>query len=285
VRSLNALPGVQATQAVADRGVQIASCAYGAHLLSWRPDDGIERLFLSSAATATDGVAIRGGVPVIFPQFAERGPGRKHGFARTAHWHKGAVEQYRGSEQPARQRWLLTHDDVRDSQWPNAFFAALTISAWASRLDIELAIANMEERPIAFTAALHTYLRVASRRTATVEGLQGCRYIDTANGGSEHIDEAAAVQFATEVDRIYLRTTSPLRLSGGPTRMTITASGFCDTVLWNPGSQVDTFKDLPADEAEQFVCVESACIGDPVVLAPGEVFRGLQTLTAEDTHP
>ena len=59
---------------------------HGAHVLSWQPADGRERLFLSDRAVFDGQAAIRGGIPVVFPQFAERGPLRKHGFARTAPW-------------------------------------------------------------------------------------------------------------------------------------------------------------------------------------------------------
>ncbi|HEX5871641.1 MAG TPA: hypothetical protein VFY65_14540, partial [Longimicrobium sp.] len=59
---------------------------HGAHVASWVPAGGSEAMFLSRAATLAPGEAIRGGVPVIFPQFASRGPLAKHGFARVQPW-------------------------------------------------------------------------------------------------------------------------------------------------------------------------------------------------------
>ena len=59
---------------------------HGAHLLSWSTADGRERLFLSERAVFDGRTAIRGGIPVIFPQFAERGSLVKHGFARILPW-------------------------------------------------------------------------------------------------------------------------------------------------------------------------------------------------------
>ena len=58
---------------------------HGANVLSWCTADGMERLFLSRTATIQSGNAIRGGVPIIFPQFGGTGPLR-HGFARTMDW-------------------------------------------------------------------------------------------------------------------------------------------------------------------------------------------------------
>ena len=67
-------------------GAEAIVTLYGAHLISWKGADGAQRMF-RSAKSALDGTkAIRGGVPVIFPQFAERGSGMRHGFARVATW-------------------------------------------------------------------------------------------------------------------------------------------------------------------------------------------------------
>ena len=60
---------------------------HGGHVLAWTPaGERDSRLYLSPISKAAPGVAIRGGVPVIFPQFAGEGPLPKHGFARTARW-------------------------------------------------------------------------------------------------------------------------------------------------------------------------------------------------------
>src|SRR5258705_11634652 len=60
---------------------------HGAHVTSWRPTPGDEeRLFLSARSEFRPGTAIRGGIPVIFPQFAAEGPLVRHGFARTSEW-------------------------------------------------------------------------------------------------------------------------------------------------------------------------------------------------------
>jgi glucose-6-phosphate 1-epimerase len=71
-------------------GAEAIVTLYGAHLVSWKGSDGRQRLFCSAASVLDGSKAIRGGVPVIFPQFAEQGAGMRHGFARvsdsTAAW-------------------------------------------------------------------------------------------------------------------------------------------------------------------------------------------------------
>ncbi|HEX2585085.1 MAG TPA: hypothetical protein VHL14_08130, partial [Steroidobacteraceae bacterium] len=60
---------------------------HGAHITSWKTSDGVERLFLSKRAEFKAGAAVRGGVPIIFPQFAALGSLPKHGFARMSTWY------------------------------------------------------------------------------------------------------------------------------------------------------------------------------------------------------
>lgn len=54
-------------------------------MLSWTPSTE-ERLHLSPAACLDGTHPIRGGIPVVFPQFGLWGLGRKHGFARNLRW-------------------------------------------------------------------------------------------------------------------------------------------------------------------------------------------------------
>ena len=81
------LPTVKIT---APSGAQAIVSLYGAHLLSWKTADGQERLFVSHKSSLDASRAVRGGVPVIFPQFAARGTGMRHGFARVSTWRLGA---------------------------------------------------------------------------------------------------------------------------------------------------------------------------------------------------
>ena len=80
-----------ALQLRAPDGAEATITLYGAHLVSWKAvttagGPAQERLFLSSLSALDGQKAIRGGVPVIFPQFAERGTGMRHGFARVSTW-------------------------------------------------------------------------------------------------------------------------------------------------------------------------------------------------------
>ena len=87
---------------------------YGGHVTSWNTPDSRERLFMSRRAEFRPGASLRGGVPVIFPQFAGLGPLLKHGFARVSPWeYQGADANSAGVT--ARFRLTATDDTRRQS--------------------------------------------------------------------------------------------------------------------------------------------------------------------------
>ena len=62
---------------------------YGGQVLSFKPANGQEIMFLSSKAYFKEGKAIKGGTPICFPWFGPdpEGKGRSsHGFARNSMW-------------------------------------------------------------------------------------------------------------------------------------------------------------------------------------------------------
>ena len=244
---------------------------HGAQVLSWVPADGRERLFLSERAVFDGSAAIRGGIPVIFPQFGERGLLRKHGFARNRSWTFAGVE--------GDQAVLALAGDGSDADWPHPFIARLRIGLAGERLRVALEIENAGDAPFAFTAALHTYLRVDDIAQAAIEGLQGCDFEDSVNGGTLHRQHDYEVTFAGETDRIYNDVVAPLALLDDAHRLDIEQDGFGDVVMWNPGEQLCArIGDLAPDDWKHFACVEAAQVLQPVVLAPGESWRGSQLL-------
>ena len=245
---------------------------YGAHVLGWVTADGDERLFLSKKAEYRIGAAIRGGVPVIFPQFSEMGGLPKHGFARTQAWEVAQV-----SDDSAVMR--LSDNDTSRALWPHRFAAEYTVRIMAGHLELMLAISNTDTAPFTFTAALHTYLRVKNAAEAGVLGLQGLVYRDSANAGRESREASERVTFRGEVDRIYIDTPSALQLIDAGRHLSVRTAGFTDAVIWNPGPEkCARLADMEADGYLQFVCMEAAAVARPVQLAPGDTWQGKQSL-------
>ncbi len=274
--------GQPALQLTAPDGAQAVVLLHGAHLVSWRPagpdgEPGEERLYLSERATFADGQAVRGGVPVIFPQFEKRGPLPRHGLARTRHW---TIADTRIGKDHAVAVLRLVDDDSTKQHWPHEFEAELTVSVSGPRLDIELAATNTGTEPLRFTAALHTYLRVGDVSLTRLEGLSGLRYIDSTTG-AEHLDFNQTVQVNGEIDRIYMRATQTLLLRDQARRLALESQGFEDVVVWNPGPEKGAaLADMPPEGWREMLCVEAARIINPVDLPPGEEWAGRQSLLA-----
>lgn len=256
-------------------GARARICSHGAHLCSWTPARGGERLYLSGRAAFDPGAAIRGGVPVIFPQFAGEGPLPKHGFARTAAWRLESAG-------PGGARFRLSDTAATRALWPHAFAAELSVALEAQTLRVSLAVENRGGDAFSFTAALHTYLRVDDIAGVELLGLNGLRYRDTASGGREVRETAERLRIEGEVDRIYFDAPPLLELREPGRRLRVESQGFADAVVWNPGAiKGAALADLDPDGYRRFVCIEAAAIGRPLQLAPGQRWTGTQTLVAE----
>jgi glucose-6-phosphate 1-epimerase len=252
---------------------------HGANLVSWIPAGGAERLFLSEKAVFDGQRALRGGVPVIFPQFGGEGPLR-HGFARGLPWE---VVGARSGEDYATATLLLNDSAATRALWPHAFSAEMTVLLSGNRLDMELEVANFDNRPFSFTAALHTYLRVKEVENVSLAGLQNQRYLDQTRKGQQETDRREALVVDDEVDRVYLGVSNPVLLShpGGGGAVAMQQEGFPDVVVWNPWEKkCAALPDMPRDGFRRMLCVESAAAAKPVTLEPGDTWFGRQTLVA-----
>jgi glucose-6-phosphate 1-epimerase len=270
-----AFRGQPAVELQAPDGAAATVLLHGAQVVSWRPAGGDERLFVSGRSRFGPGAAVRGGVPVVFPQFNERGPLPRHGLARTASWQPSRCEVGPGDALAVLQ---LTDDERTRASWPYAFGLELTVCVRDDRLDIELAVTNTGEDVFGFMAALHTYLAVSELEAVRLAGLGGGRYEDFTRG-STHVDAAEVVRVDDEIDRIYFGVERPLTLSEPRRNLRIEAANFPEVVVWNPGpAKAAAMIDLEPGDFRHFVCVEAALIEKPVQLAAGEQWWGRQTL-------
>ena len=246
---------------------------HGAHVTSWKPAGAGEQLFLSGKSEFGEGAAIRGGVPVIFPQFSLLGPLPRHGFVRNHAW--DIVRQVADEVTLAFQ---ATPETL--AIWPQPFRAELSVRVEAARLEMELCIVNTGTTPFEFSSALHTYLRVNDLSATSVEGLQGLTWRD-ANTMVEHLERPALVTFGEEVDRLYYDVLErPLRLIDGSRTIAINHEGFPDAVVWNPGQvKSDKLADMEPGGWQRFVCIEAAAAHNPVVLPVGAEWKGRQVLS------
>ncbi len=267
--------GQPAVSLASPDGARALILLQGGQLLSWQRPDGEEQLYLSPRANYATGQAVRGGVPVIFPQFECRGPLPRHGFARTTRW---AFEHATASRADALAVFALNDNEATQAIWPHTFLAELTVRLSAARLDLELAVTNTSLAPFEFTAALHTYLRVQDIAHVHLDGLHRLRYQDSVRG-TEQVEQHQTLQVTGEVDRIYFDAARELTLHDGLRRRRISAAGFHDAVVWNPGSaKCAALPDMPVDGYREMLCIEAAAIGTPVSLAAGAEWVARQSI-------
>lgn len=264
---------------VAADGARVELYAYGAHVTSWRPASGEERLFLSASSAFEPGVAIRGGIPVIFPQFASLGPLPKHGFARVHEWE--LVRAGRTSAGKGEAQLRLTSSARTRELWPFDFEATIVVSVGGMSLTVALSVLDSGDRPITFTAALHTYLQVDDLRDAVIDGLADTAYRDSVKGNIEGRQKESELAVGGELDRIYFDVQRPIEVRDRVRKTRVIMSGFPDAVVWNPGPErARTLNDMDPAAWLRMLCVEAAAIGKPIALGPGERWTAQQSLTA-----
>ncbi|HMH26785.1 MAG TPA: D-hexose-6-phosphate mutarotase [Gemmatimonadaceae bacterium] len=251
----------------------------GAHVTSWIPAGGREVLFMGKTATFAPGDPIRGGIPVVWPQFANTGPLPQHGFARKTEWQ--LAENDESADDPSSVKLVLTDDHRTRDQWPYHFRTELTVTIDEKSLAVKLAAFNTGDELFSFTAALHTYIAVADIRETAIRGFTGKWYLDKTQGGNETKDEAKKLVISDETDRVYLKSPKKVEVEdrGNERRIDIRAAGFKDAVVWNPWAEkVTGFIGLDPTDYMKMVCIEAAQIGSPVELKPGATWSGSQTL-------
>ncbi|HTO48949.1 MAG TPA: D-hexose-6-phosphate mutarotase [Burkholderiales bacterium] len=271
--------GLPKLELVAGDGARAEVYLHGAHVTSWAPAGGGDRLFLSARSGFGPGEAIRGGIPVCFPQFAGQGPLPNHGFARVSVWE--LVHARRTGTGAAQALLRLGDSPVTRARWPHPFALELTVTVTGRVLELGLTVINAGTKAFEFTGALHTYLRVADVRHAVVRGLRNLRYRDKALGTDGSVETAQALAIDREIDRVYYAAPDDLAALEPGHTTAIRATGFPDTVVWNPGPERGaTLGDLEPDGYLRMLCVEAAISRAPATVAPGARWTGSQTLIA-----
>lgn len=267
--------------AVLDRGqgTRVVVHLHGATVLSWTCR-GKEQLFLSSKSVFDNKKAIRGGIPLVFPNFGPWSLGPQHGFARIKRWTlaKPAVKKDNGDVTATFQ---LEDDDETRKMWNYKFRVEYTLTLSETSLVSSMVIHNTGSSSFDFTCLFHTYFRVADIKEASVVGLQKLKYVDKVRGSSEFVEDKEAVTLDGNYDRVYKNSPATVCIqSGHKPCMRITTSNLTDTVLWNPWEEkAKEMADFDDDGWHYMLCVEAGRVSSPFQLAAGEKIECGQTFT------
>ncbi len=264
---------------------------FGATVTSWKIFK-TEMLFLSKKASLDGSRAIRGGIPLVFPQF---GPGKlkQHGFARTQLWEHVSTDHDLASGD-VHAVFKLTSNDATRAEWPHDFELTYAVTLGMTNLITQLTCVNTGETDFDFTALLHTYFHVEDIAKATVSGLGKVAYLDNTDEKKQKMQVSPVLTFEGEVDRIFLRdvkdeSTGTARMryddlisigDGGNADVVVKAVNFKDLVVWNPGaSKSASMPDMEEEGYKRFVCVEVGSVAKPVSLKPKASWSAGQNLT------
>jgi len=262
---------------VLDQGDTLTVTEQGAQVVSWI-SQGREQLFLSPKNIWDGARAIRGGIPVCFPQFNQRGSLPKHGFARNVAWQAGEPQV---SEAGMTLGFTLNHGPATQKFWNSEFQAQVQIHLSPNALKVVFSVNNLGETELQFTGALHTYLAVSDISTTTLRGLQGQSEWDAVC--DTHTQASEALTFNGEFDRVYAASPKPLILQDGARVLEINQSpSWAQTVVWNPGETLcATLGDMPPDGFAHMLCVEAAQVFSPIHVPARGQWQGWQSLTLQ----
>jgi len=297
--------GLDVVTLVHNSGATATIYLWGATLSSYRPSDGQERIFMSPGALFDGRKAIRGGVPVVFPQFGQ--PDKtmpQHGFARSSTWSLIEGQALVDTAEDSRVTLCLRDSDETLKIWPHKFELRYTVTLSAVSLTMSLVVMNTGNAPLSFQALLHTYFRVDDVAEVAVRGLAGRRFVDKVEHNEVKEQVELDVVLPTFTDRVFRGDNALVVSKGIPSRkdVLIYASGpnrlslcapflstvlppekrlafcvsnsatiggraqACDVVVWNPYPDASP-ADLPPPAWRNFVCVEPGLVDESHTLA------------------
>ncbi|KAF5207757.1 Glucose-6-phosphate 1-epimerase [Thalictrum thalictroides] len=268
---------------VEPRGSTVEVLLYGGQVISWKNERREELLFMSSKAVRKPPKAIRGGLPICFPQFGNLGSLEQHGFARNRLWE---LDSNPSPLPPINNQSSVdlilksTEEDLKT--WPRTFELRLRISLSAGKLTLIPRVRNTDNKAFSFQFAMRNYLSVSDISEVRVEGLETLDYFDCLMERERFTEQADAITFDGEVDRVYLSTPTKIAIIDHEKKRTfvLRKEGFPDAVVWNPWEKkAKALPDLGDEDYKTMLCVDSAAIESPILLKPCEEWKGRQELS------
>jgi len=271
---------------------------YGCTITSWKVR-GVEKLFVSELAVFDGVKAIRGGIPLVFPQFGQPDTIMpQHGFARTSEWE---IYKTNVNERSCVLVFSLSESPATLAVWPHKFTLFYTITFDSVGMTTALDIVNTDDSSsFDCQALLHTYLRVSDINSTSVTGFHGRKYIDKMSNSDIFLDSREIATIGEEVDRIYCGNSDSDEtckafqikvLQSGAVVSDVSIDAFmtntlgnlshrimADCVLWNAWiNKSKAISDLNDDAYNHYVCVEPGLVAGYTSVAP------LHTLTLSQT--
>ncbi|KAF5801317.1 putative glucose-6-phosphate 1-epimerase [Helianthus annuus] len=254
---------------------------HGGQVISWRNERGEELLFTSSKGILKPPKAMRGGIPICFPQFGNCDSLEQHGFARNKIWAVDDDPPPLPSNDSLGKSFvdlLLKPSDEDLKFWPHSFEFRLRVSlGMDGNLTLISRVRNVNGKPFSFSFAYHSHFSVSDISEVRVEGLETMDYFDNLCKRERFTEQGDAITFESEIDRVYLSSPNCIAVLDHERKRTyvLRKEGLPDVVVWNPWEKKSkAMADFGDDEYKQMLCVDGAAIEKPITLKPGEEWTG-----------
>lgn len=282
-------------------GGQCTIYSFGAHLTSYKTSQGKELLFLSRDAILDGSKAIRGGIPLCFPQFGQPDKSMpQHGFLRNNYWKEVEGSRFDDDEYASISMELALADVVhaRGGKWDNNTTldakCTYTVIINGEGFTTTIEMNNLGTESFDFQVLLHNYFLVQERKAldtqhCNVKGLEGYT-VDDKISGKEYLCDAPVTIPECIIDRVYTPKKEimdlKLTIAAGPTNyLSLVASGEVagkrvpvSGVVWNPMEKAKVMGDFGDDQFNDMICVEPGLLSNIPTLKGGKIAFFTQTV-------
>ncbi|EGZ14811.1 hypothetical protein PHYSODRAFT_505323 [Phytophthora sojae] len=253
---------------------------FGAHVKSFHPamDPKMDVLFMSKESFL-DGVnPIRGGIPVVFPNFGSAKGFPSHGFARITNWTLASYKNAADKNSPSVAKFTMESSNSTRKMWPVDFKLEYEVKLYGNELKTALRVRNTNKDPIEFHALLHNYLWVddATNKGVQVLGLKGVDYYDKV-AKVNATETRAYIDFANQTDNVYSNAPNTLHaVIKGVNAVDRTT----DAVVWNPwADRAKAMEDFGDEEYKNMVAVEPGRVSVKQALPAGQTYTLAESIS------
>ncbi len=233
----------------------------GATLTNYQPHQQKPILFTSPKSNYQPHKAIRGGIPICFPWFAQNNQNKDlpmHGLARTATFTPLDITPHQ--DQSITATFQLKSSPATLKIWPHPFLLKYQITL-ADALQIEITATNTGSQPFHFEQALHTYFHISNLNDVQILGLENTHYIDKTDQFKQKQFPAKPLKIDGFTDAVCLDTPASCRILDPAfnRQINIEKNNSQSTIIWNPHQDhIKNMSDLNDHAWSHFLCIESA---------------------------
>jgi len=278
---------------------------FGSHILSYQTGTKKPLIMLSKDAIMDGSAAIRGGIPLCFPQFGQPDNSYpQHGFLRRNKWRVVEGSDFDADDAAGISLELELKDVTEargDGTWGNDtnlnVKCIFTVKIDGKSMTNTLAMENLGSDAFDFQVLFHTYYLVAmgkalDNKLCNVKGFEGYLVDDKVSGETYTQSDPVTIPDII-IDRVYSPPEGKIELNltiaaGVDNLVELKANGDVDGrlvpvsgVVWNPHKiKAEAMGDFGSDQYNDMICVEPGLLTDVPKLEGGKTATFTQVMTS-----